>query len=632
MKKLLYAAAVAVLVCSCRGNICLDDVADSVIRQAPSWLDYGHYAGCVYTQGLAEYALETGRHKSLSDSLASLFESGSRTGYGSFVCYQTGGTMIPILACNGYPQYAGLASRTASRMWDKQPRNEDSLMVPPWCDPSKNPIFADCVLAVTPYFLYSGLLEKRQDYVEYAAKMTLDTFRDLRDAETGLIHQARGVMWMERGQMTSDCWSRSNGWGAMALAALLRDYPKDGPRRKEIDTLSVEFFKAVLRFQDSDGLWHQEMTFEDSYPEISGTGLLLYGIGRAIEAGVLGRREYLPAFRKGLEGMLRYIDVDGNVCNVCSGCLAWGDGGKEAYAAHEYYCNDPHAFGPVLMAISQAHALGIRRVESSLGACTEGKTPACFVRFVPERKGDIAWENDRAAFRVYSQEVKGSVSSGVDYWGKRVDYPIINKWYDLNAKGLEYHVDRGEGRDFYVVGKNRGVGGPGIMLGGELLVPEPYESYEILTNTRKKISFSLHYPPIMKDGAILRLSETIEMVLGTPFFKKTYTLDTEGNAGDALIATGLTHFGNAQLYAQDGVLSLSEDLGSDGLICSAVIANPKAFASYAHVGEDHLLLMKPGAGATCLVGIAWSGDIRWRSLPGEWNKMVSKGYGELCDF
>lgn len=632
MKKLLFASIVAVMACSCSGKTSLYDVADAVIRQAPSWLDYGHYAGCVYTQGLAEYALETGRHVDTADSLASLFASGIMVGYGSFICYETGGTMIPLLALNGYDRYAGLAARTAGRMWDEQSRNEDSLMVPSWCDPTKNPIFADCVLAVTPYFLYAGLLENRHDYIDYAARMTLDTFRDLRDTETGLIHQARGVMWMERGEMTSDCWSRGNGWFAMALAALLRDYPADSPMRNEIEALAAGYFKAVLRFQDPDGLWHQEMTFADSYPEISGTGLLLYGIGRAIEAGVLDRREYLPAFRKGLAGMLRYIDSEGNVCNVCSGCLAWGDGGKEAYASHEYYCNDPHAFGPVLMAIAQAHALGIRNLDSSLGACTQGKTPACHVRFVPERKGDIAWENDRAAFRVYSQEVKGSVSSGVDYWGKRVDYPIIDKWYDLNSKGLEYHEDRGEGRDFYVVGKNRGVGGPGIMLNGELLVPEPYERYEILTDARDSIAFRLHFPPIIKGGAVLCLSETIEMVLGNPFFKKTYTLEAEGDASGALIATGLTDFGNAQVHARDCVLSLSEDLDGDGFICSAVIANPDAFASFAHVGKDHLLLMKPGDKASCLVGIAWSGDIRWRALPDEWNTLVSKGYCGLCDF
>ncbi|MEP1953988.1 MAG: DUF4861 family protein, partial [Algoriphagus sp.] len=61
-----------------------------------------------------------------------------------------------------------------------------------------------------------------------------------------------------------------------------------------------------------------------------------------------------------------------------------------------------------------------------------------FARFVPERIDDIAWENDKVAFRTYGPEAErivvekkpgGTLTSGIDAWLKRVSYPIIDKWY-----------------------------------------------------------------------------------------------------------------------------------------------------------------------------------------------------------
>ena len=60
-----------------------------------------------------------------------------------------------------------------------------------------------------------------------------------------------------------------------------------------------------------------------------------------------------------------------------------------------------------------------------------------FSRFVPERTNDYAWENDRVAFRTYGPTAQqmieenvpgGTLSSGLDCWLKRVEYPIVDKW------------------------------------------------------------------------------------------------------------------------------------------------------------------------------------------------------------
>jgi pectinesterase len=84
-------------------------------------------------------------------------------------------------------------------------------------------------------------------------------------------------------------------------------------------------------------------------------------------------------------------------------------------------------------------------------------------------RDDVAWENDRIAFRIYGQglwKVDSLLSSGVDVWVKRVRTPIVEKWY---AKGHdEYHRDTGEGADFFDVGQTLGAGGTAIWRDGKM--------------------------------------------------------------------------------------------------------------------------------------------------------------------
>ncbi len=90
---------------------------------------------------------------------------------------------------------------------------------------------------------------------------------------------------------------------------------------------------------------------------------------------------------------------------------------------------------------------------------------------VPERFDDIAWENDRIAHRMYGVALNSPAAggerlrgSGIDVWAKRVNYPIVDRWY---AKGHDqFHKDEeGEGLDLYSIGGSRGAGGTGVWDG-----------------------------------------------------------------------------------------------------------------------------------------------------------------------
>ena len=70
-----------------------------------------------------------------------------------------------------------------------------------------------------------------------------------------------------------------------------------------------DFFAAVLKHQDAQGLWHQEMTDPTPYVETSGSGLLLYGLGLVIEKGIIDAK-HLADFKQGIAGFAAYVSRD----------------------------------------------------------------------------------------------------------------------------------------------------------------------------------------------------------------------------------------------------------------------------------------------------------------------------------
>ena len=609
-------------------EVSLVELSKKVADKGDVYVDTGNYKGLVYLYGLTELALASG-DECLLDRMTmahSGYLSGEQKGRGNFVNYLYGGPSVAQLHYRGYDEYGQLAKTAAERMWEEQKRNADGHMVPEWdYIDEKNSVFVDVLIAVTPFYLYEGLKENRQDYVDYAVWMLTDILSALEDRETGLYHQARGVKALGRGEISQDCWSRGNGWAALAYAALLHDLPATHPQYRTVCNMARRFFKSVVRFQDAEGMWHQEMTMPQSFVEVSGSAVLLYGLGAAIEEGILPR-SYIKYFEKGLSGLLTYISERGDVGNVCWSCLAEGDCSKEAYASHSYYANEAHGFGTVLLALSQALRLGVDSVETNLGCNIEA--PACHVRFISERREDIAWENDFCSFRIYSRVVKDKVSSGVDYWAKRVHYPTFENWYALNAQKQPYHIDRGEGCDFYAVGKKRGLGGSAVIEDGKLVCPEPYANYRIYKDGPEELEFEIFYQPYNIKEDVVYHSKRIRMVLGTSFYQVTEKVETKSGRSVRL-GVGLTDFGAARVKSdpQKGTLSLIELIDAEhGEMGCAVVADPECVDEIIQVDGDHLVVMQvcSGADVTYYVGAAWDRDVRWKNFNGSWSKYVSR--------
>ncbi len=588
-------------------------VAERVLNKGLATIDMGLYPGSLLMHGMSELAAVQKDPKTLNRAIVLFgqFKSKKINGHGSFISYEAGGSGAAYLVfLKKSAQLTEQVASSAEKMMARQKRSSEGILTANWLKDSLNPVFIDMAFAVTPYLLYSGLALNKPDYVDKAVFETMELFRILHDSN-GLIHQGRG--FQGKGVVSQDNWSRGNGWGAVGLAALMRDLPDSHPQKKAVNALAKSYFTAVLKHQNAAGLWHQEMTDPSSFVETSGSGLLLYGIGVAIEKGVIDKSN-LPAFRKGLSGYLAYIADDGSVSSTCGSCLCPGKGTKADYAQKTGNYNDPHAFGPVVLAFAQAAKLGINAVEpiqpAGFYANNDPLRPRTYVRYMPEANGNILWENDRVAFRVYGPPVKDRVSSGIDVWTKSVDYPIIDKWYRLNAEGKEYHEDRGEGCDFFHVGFGRGNGGTAIWQNNKPYSSQPYATHKILKNTDDEIAFELLFDPWEVDGFRVSERKVISMKIGTNFFKVVSTFTTDYK-GPLTAAIGISYAGNPEVLAnpQIGTLTIWESyLPKNGELGTTVIVDPALIQSVKPYQKEQFMLLnvKSGVPITYFVGAGWT--------------------------
>jgi rhamnogalacturonyl hydrolase YesR len=114
-------------------------------------------------------------------------------------------------------------------------------------------------------------------------------------------------------------WSRGNGWMAAGSAELLRSMPDNHPARPRILEGYRKMMASLLAFQGEDGLWRQLIDHPEAWPETSGTGMFASAMVTGVQNGWLDERTYGLAARRAWLGLVKYIDADANISNVCAG-------------------------------------------------------------------------------------------------------------------------------------------------------------------------------------------------------------------------------------------------------------------------------------------------------------------------
>nr|WP_307838562.1 DUF4861 family protein [Flavobacterium sp. ASV13] len=222
------------------------------------------------------------------------------------------------------------------------------------------------------------------------------------------------------------------------------------------------------------------------------------------------------------------------------------------------------------------------------------KTVSCYSRFVPERTDDYAWENNKVAFRTYGPVAQkmvedkiagGTLTSGIDAWLKRVDYPIINKWYEKATNGTgTYHKDTGEGLDNFHVGDSRGVGGIAVKADNNYYFSKNFTSWKTITTGPVRTSFILTYADWDAKGNKITESKLISLDYGS--YLSRFEIHITGTKS---IAAGLTLHdkkGTIGTNLKEGWLSHWEPI-DDSEIGTGIVAPKNTLTSFDnHITTD----------------------------------------------
>lgn len=315
-------------------------------------------------------------------------------------------------------------------------------------------------------------------------------------------------------------WSRGNGWVYGGLALILEHLPKDHATRPFYEKIFVEMTGAILAAQQPDGLWRPSLLDPEQIPlgETSGSGFFTFGLAWGINHGLLDRATHWPHVTRAWDGLLTRLKPDGYVGyvqNIGSAPAPLGPDSFQDYGTGAFLL----AGSEILRSLKAESKTTPKALLAEANALlkSEAKTPRAYARLVPERKDDLAWENDKVAFRLYGPALRsGPEDSGTDVWCKKVPYPILDKWYDQDRlEKISYHKDHGEGFDGYHVGDTRGCGGLGLWIDGKLVTADTFQTGDILWTAPDVATFrTLYLYPIKIDGKPVYEHRTTHLRLG----------------------------------------------------------------------------------------------------------------------
>lgn len=112
----------------------------------------------------------------------------------------------------------------------------------------------------------------------------------------------------------------------------------------------------------------------------------------------------------------------------------------------------------------------------------------------PGFNDDVAWENDRIAFRTFGPalQAKGEKAYGYDIWVKNVEEPVLETHY---ANDSDPEVP-----DCYQAGPTLGGGTSALYIDDTIIYPYCYNTHEILDNGPLRFTVRLTYNPFTIKG------------------------------------------------------------------------------------------------------------------------------------
>ncbi len=328
---------------------------------------------------------------------------------------------------------------------------------------------------------------------------------------------------------------------------------------------------------------------------------------------------------------LPWSAVSSRIPGATSGAIRVRDLGSGKEVPVQVLDADGNGSPDSLLVLADFRAKEVRqfRVESGSPA---NFAPRTAVRH-DDPRDDMAWESDKLAWRIYGQGLKKTSSamssSGVDIWVKKTRDLVVQKWYDKGHD--EYHVDTGEGADFYDVNETLGAGGTALWVNDSLIRADNFTSWKVIATGPIRTIFSVEYPEW--GAGALKVSQTkrISIDAGSNLFKEESVFHAAPGTKPFAYAIGelkrtgmVGTMSKANAWAWlSGWGPTTPKKGGDGDIGTAFLLPRASVRDWKEIGDHYLAISTatPNVPVVHYVGAGWtlSGDFRdvkdwWRYL------------------
>lgn len=220
-----------------------------------------------------------------------------------------------------------------------------------------NQMWLDGLFMASPFLAHYGKVFEEPAAFDEVAKQILLMDKHGYDAKTGLYYHAwdetRSRPWANKqtGQ-SPNFWGRAVGWYSMAVVDSLDFFSPTHPEVERINEVLRKIADGIVRWQDpKTGLWWQVLDQGDrkgNYLEATASSMFVYALAKGINRGYLPRDKYLPALRKGYEGILRDFirhNADNSItltrCCEVAGLDYTNSKGQPRDGSFEYYVGEP---------------------------------------------------------------------------------------------------------------------------------------------------------------------------------------------------------------------------------------------------------------------------------------------------
>lgn len=169
-------------------------------------------------------------------------------------------------------------------------------------------IWVDSFYMLPPFLAKAGYYDEAMKQIEGYWKLLLDVDKHLLshrlNAQTGVFPR-------------KDVWGVGNGWALAGMARVLDTLPDDKTAEKEsLRQKIMILLDAALPFQMENGMFHDVLDDESSFPEVNFGQMMAYTVYRGVKAGWLDER-YLPYADLARAAAISQVDRFGLVQNVC---------------------------------------------------------------------------------------------------------------------------------------------------------------------------------------------------------------------------------------------------------------------------------------------------------------------------